>query len=412
MVFIHGGAFTVGAGSWSSYRGTKLAEKGVVVVTIHYRLGPFGFLTLPELKGENPEGSVGNYGISDQIVALQWVHENISAFGGDPNNVTIFGESAGAMSVCTLLAIPSAHPYFHKAIMESGGCSAVGIPPTSYTSSLSFVERTGCGGRGDPLRCLRSLSPKELLLKGKPDIIRDGFQPQVDSVLLQEIPLKALEKGIAKEIPLLAGANDDELMLGLIVNPPALSYKWKGWSAYEKRLKEIFPPEEASALLTLYPKEKYPDPVSAWEDILGDYVLRCPTYFALDRQKRHQNLVFHYHFNWDKVFKRSDTLQSFHALELAFVFGPYDVWSVLFGDTLPTAIEASEIIQNYWVEFAKKGDPNREDLPPWVPFTEGKTILLGEKVELIDDPLKERCSYWDGKIPTGLENLTKGIWSL
>lgn len=413
MVFIHGGAFTVGSGSWPQYRGSYLARHGVVVVTINYRLGPLGFLALPELKEEDPQGSYGNYGILDQILALKWVQENISAFGGDPQRVTIFGESAGGMSVCTLLALPEARQYFQGAIIESGGCTAVGEEGRSFAQGVSFAERLGCKSPGaERLRCLRATPLEELLLKGRPDVLWDGFQPRLDGVLLKKTPLEILSSGEARGIPLLAGANADELMLGIIVNPPSMAYKFLPWERFWQRLKEMWGEEQVSALKTFYPQEQYPDPVSLWEEILGDVVLRCPTELAVRTQAQFEPRTFHYMFTWNRTFTRSDALQAFHGYELAFVFGVFEAWDGIFGEDLEKALALRETIQSYWSQFARTGDPNLPSLPRWNPYSTGETQLLGEEIKGVRNPLKERCTYWAPRLPLGIDGLTQGVWDL
>lgn len=413
MVFIHGGAFTVGSGSWPQYRGSYLARQGVVVVTLNYRLGPLGFLALPELKEEDPRGSYGNYGILDQILALRWVHENIAAFGGDPNRITIFGESAGGMSVCTLFALPEARPYFRRGIIHSGGCTAVGEEQRSFAQGITFAERVGCREPGPArLQCLRSLPLDELLLRGHPDVIWDGFQPRIDGVLLRTTPLEILKAGEAQDKELLAGANADELMLGIIVNPPTLKYKFLPWEQFWRRIGEIWGEERATHLQRLYPQEKYSDPVSLWEDILGDVVLRCPTDLALRAQNRFQERVYSYYFTWNYTFTRTDTLQAFHGYDLAFIFGVFDAWGGIFGEKLKEALALRDTMQRYWVRFAATGDPNGGEDPPWIPYREGKTQYLGSTVFSHDNPLKDRCSYWEPYLPQGIDGLTQGVWDL
>jgi para-nitrobenzyl esterase len=252
----------------------------------------------------------------------------------------------------------------------------------------------------------------ELLLRGRPDVLADGLQPHLDGVFLQEIPLEVLRQGRANGVALMAGAMADEVLPAFLVNPSTLEYRFLPWERFWERLTELFGAERVSALKALYPQEGYSDPLSLWEDIIGDVMLRCPTEIALRAQSQGEPRTFHYHFTWNLTFGRPDLLGAFHGYDLAFVFGVFEAWDGIFGDALSRAIELREAVQRYWVRFAEKGDPNGPPDPPWLPYREGKTQLLGESILSVENPLRGRCAYWEPYLPTGIDQLTQGIWDL
>src|SRR4051812_36604844 len=214
MVWIHGGGFFAGFGGEERHNGARLAQKGAVVVTLNYRLGPLGFLVHPALAAESPHHATGNYGLLDQIAALEWVKRNIARFGGDPSRVTIFGESAGGMSVGSLIASPLAKGLFHRAILESGTGVSIGITPrdTARALGLRFAEAVGVRGEGaDAAAKLRALSPDTLLAAST--VASAGgpkFFPVADGWVLPRPVDSALLSGKANFVPVIAGTNRDE----------------------------------------------------------------------------------------------------------------------------------------------------------------------------------------------------------
>ena len=240
MVWIHGGSLTSGSGIVPIYWGDRLAsQKAVVVVTINYRLAWLGFLAHPDLSLEDPKGSSGNYGLLDQIEALKWVKQNIASFGGDPNNVTIFGESAGGWSVCNLLGSPLAAGLFAKAIIESGGCDMVATLDKGYKIGEKFVKEAGCEFR-DPIPCLRGKTAEEIQLALKATKEKEKAEkqnepkknssllegaasfdwiPHIDNWTLDATPIEAIRSGKFNQAPLLVGTNRDEGKLFSIAMP-------------------------------------------------------------------------------------------------------------------------------------------------------------------------------------------------
>ncbi|MDM7323678.1 MAG: carboxylesterase family protein, partial [Thermus sp.] len=275
MVFLHGGGFTSGSAAEPIYGGHLLAREGVVVVSANYRLGPLGFLALPALAKEDPK-AVGNYGLLDLLEALRFVRRYIPYFGGNPQNVTLFGESAGGMLACTLLATPEAQGLFHKAILQSGGCHQVRPLEGDLAFGEGWAKRLGCPP--EDLACIRRL-PLERLFPpappGPPDVTTSTigfplspFKPHLGP-LLPESPREALEKGRAKDIPLLVGANWEELTfpgLARILGP-------RTWEEFGKRLAaQGFTLEEQEALAKIY-RNRFSDPQRAWGEAQTDLLL-------------------------------------------------------------------------------------------------------------------------------------------
>src|SRR5262245_49257019 len=221
MVYVHGGAFIIGSGRWGWYEGRRLAERGdVVLVTINYRLGVFGFLNLSEIGGGGYEES-SNCGLLDQVAALEWVRDNIERFGGDPNNVTVFGESAGGASVCCLLAVDRARGLIHRAIAQSGGPNLIRSQALSLRAAHTFLRHAGVNG----IDGLRSLSTRDLLA-AQASLLRDNFLggvrvfgPAVDGRVLPVPPLHAIRSGPARNVALLTGATRDEARLWSLYYP-------------------------------------------------------------------------------------------------------------------------------------------------------------------------------------------------
>src|SRR5215216_1756975 len=217
MVWIHGGALTRGSGSTRTYDGTAFAKKGVVLVTINYRLGPLGYLAHPELTAESPNQSSGNYGVLDQIAALKWVQKNIAAFGGDPNRVTIFGESAGSWSVNTLVASPLAKALFHRAIGESGGS----FGPMTYLKEdrdkLPSAEKVGAAfakaAGADSIKALRALPAGKIIevFNNDPEGKKFRTQPNVDGWALPDEIRNIFAKGKQNDVPVIVGSNANEM---------------------------------------------------------------------------------------------------------------------------------------------------------------------------------------------------------
>ena len=208
MFWIYGGGHVQGSSSYEVYNGARLAAgRDVVVVTSNYRLGGLGYLALPELKAEDPNGGTGNYGLLDSIQALKWVRENIENFGGDPDNITVFGESAGGVQTCNILASPLAENMFHRAIIESGGCDLVNDLEKSYPKARTLTTAVGCEG-DNLLDCLRS-TPAKKFIKARDHEFK--VWSHIDGYAVPAKPVERFKQGKFNKVPVMVGSNKDEL---------------------------------------------------------------------------------------------------------------------------------------------------------------------------------------------------------
>ena len=327
MVWIHGGGFTIGAGSQEIYNGTVLARRGdVVIVTINYRLGPLGFLRLNDVTdGRIP--SSGNEGLLDQIAALKWVRDNIAEFGGDPNNVTIFGESAGGMSVGALLAMPLARGLFHKAIAQSGSCDTVSTAARANQTAERVLSKVGVSA--DDAEAIRALPIAQLLAgvfgpDGKmPDReLGMSYQPVVDGDLVPRELIEMVAQGSAAGVAVMVGSNLEEWKLFSAMDPAAQKLDKATLAArMSKRLTADF----ARAVIATYESARVGpgasiSPPELYSAIETDRVFRMPGVRLAESNGRSERRVYNYLFTWRSPAMRG-ALGSCHALELGFVFG-------------------------------------------------------------------------------------------
>jgi para-nitrobenzyl esterase len=356
MVWIYGGAFMAGMTSTPQYDGTKLAQKGVVVVSIAYRVGAFGFLAHPELSRESGTGS-GGYGIQDQVAGLRWVRDNIAQFGGDPAKVTIFGESAGGISVSMLTVVPAAKGLFQRAISESGGSFA----PVKFDEeagenvpSLKRAEETG-------KRFLESLGAKDLKAAralGAEEIqraVRFGqFWPVADGATLPGDQYNLYEAGQFNDTPVLIGSNSDE----------GAMFVRRGASPadFEQRIRDGYGPA-AQAILKAYRHSTEAEAFKSSKDIFRETAFAWPTWtWARLQSRKGRHKAFVYYFDHHAA---SAPDGASHAAEIGYVFGNLGAW----GKPGPEAAALSELMSAYWVNFATTGDPNGPGLPAWPAFT-------------------------------------------
>lgn len=362
MVWIHGGGFMAGASSEPRQDGQFLARRGVVVVSMNYRLGVFGFFALPELAAESGRNAAGNYGLLDQIAALQWVQRNIAAFGGDPANVTIFGESAGSFSVSALMASPIARGLFQKAIGESGApfwSSALPFKTLAEREqSDSDFAGTALGTRS--LEGLRVLSATKILeaavkaANGKP-----RFAPEIDGYFLPDTVPAIFAAGKQNDVALLAGWNRDEIgPLTVTANEP---------SAIEQ-LKTIAGKQfasQAEAFLKFYPADSEDVAKRSMGVLRSDQEIAWPTWAWLEAQAATgKTPVYRYRFDLSlPSATKKEGLGAYHSAEIEYVFGALDSKA-----GIPWRAEDRELsaaMQNYWVNFARTGNPNGDGLAKW-----------------------------------------------
>ncbi|HUT54656.1 MAG TPA: carboxylesterase family protein [bacterium] len=399
MLFIHGGGYTGGSGSTEMYKGDRMAERGdVAVVTINYRLNVFGFLAHPALRAEDANQSTGGYGSLDQVAAIKWVHDNIAGFGGDPGNVTIFGESAGGWSVCTMLATPLNQGMIARAILESGGCEASAPLEKGYEQAKKVAGVFKCAE--NDVACLRQVSAKQLLDKGTGSQL-GGFVwvPHYDGYLLTDSPLAMIRSGNYSHVPFMAGSNRNEVDVVLYFLPQI----WRAKPGqYEQRVSEFLgvSADEAAKIAKVYPLGNYDNmPRRAFGALATDAGLGCPTYLGLAAAAAQQPDTYYYRFDYhDMIYGKH--LLAVHAMELPFVFNSMDrsPISALYGRrNIEEARMLSRVVQGYWINFAKTGDPNGPGLPVWPKFD-----LASPSVQVLDNIVRtepagmtERCAYWD-----------------
>jgi para-nitrobenzyl esterase len=373
MFWIHGGGFSGGAGDEPRHNGDFLPLKGVVLVTINYRLGVFGFLALADLAAE-AKGSSGNYGMLDQVAALQWVHENIKNFGGDPGNVTIFGESAGSFAVSALMAAPPARGLFSKAIGESGGALGTGLLVDNGLQAIEARNLTWATSLGAPtLSALRALPAQTVLDDShKPGAPRFGIV--IDGHFLTEPVADTYAAGRQAHVPLLAGWNHDEmpyLSNGMTVE------KWKAFATTTYG-------EHADEFLALYPGSTDEEAVRSAIDYGSDSFIAYGTWQWIEAQvKTGRAPVYRYRFDLAATPSKFHAgTYAFHSDDIEYVFGTLDTrpgFAVSADDRT-----LSDLVMSYWTNFAKSGDPNDGALPQWPRYDQtGKIILLDKDVSSI-----------------------------
>lgn len=384
MVWIHGGDHQDGGGGDVYYDSNTIAEKGVVFVSINYRLGLMGYFTHPELTQASENKASGNYGTLDQIAALKWVRDNIASFGGDPQNVTIFGESAGGESVAHMLSSPLSKGLFHKAILQSpansGQMMYLSKPFLDYKSGedrgLAFAAKAGVTGPNQ-LEKLKQLSAEELqkIIQGAEEL--SGFHPIIDGYVLPKSPFEVFNDGEQHKVPVLLGSNANEgTLIHAMFPTPMVEYRFQEMA--EDELPAVFYEEFSEAapqLLKLYPGLEKREP-TAEKAFLGDDMFGAKVRFYVQQIAKSNQPAYFYHFN--RVPPSSNqTAGAFHAAEIPFVHGK-DV-SILPLDKEDWKL--SSIMVNYWTQFAKTGNPNGQNQPKWEMFnpTQPHWMILGTK---------------------------------
>jgi len=381
MVWIYGGGFGIGMTSSPTYDGANLAQKGVVLVSVTYRVGPMGFLAHPALSAESGAGS-GAYGIQDQLAGLRWVKENIARFGGDPENVTIFGESAGGYSVSMIAASPSANGLFHRAISESGGNMA---PPrvtlkAAEAMGKSYLEKLGA----KDIAAARALSAKVIQSATKG---MGSFWPVPDNVTFLEKQYEAYEAGRFNDTPILIGTNSDEG--GLFVTQKITS------AGFVDMVRKQYA-AGANAILKAYPHATEAEAVRSAKNLFRESSFAWPTWaWAKLQSSKGAGKVFTYYF--DRRTPASPDGAN-HAAELPFVFGNLGGANSM-GTSAddPEDKALSELIMSYWVNFARTGDPNGQGLPVWPAFTEAdqKAMFFDKESSARDYPNMEQLKAFD-----------------
>jgi len=362
MVWIHGGGYTAGSASEPRHDGQFLARHNVIIVTLNYRLGIFGFFTHPDLAAESPHHAAGNYGLLDQAAALAWVHHNISAFGGDPANITPFGESAGSFSVSSLMASPLSKTLIARAIGESGGAfHSSGLPyPTLAKTEADDAAFARTALNATTLTDLRKLSADDLLkaAEAKTTPPPPRFGPVVDGYFLPQSVPEIFAAGQQAHVPLLAGWNADEVRSAVTMNPVPTTT-----ATFTAQATKDFP-TNSQQFLAVYPATTDAEALQSAGDYVSDRFIAYSTWAWLEAHvKTGQSPVYRYRFDLgspgDKFHPAATG--AFHSDDIEYVFGTLDTRQPPTGQ--PSTIRPedrtlSTQIQQYWTNFARTGNPN------------------------------------------------------
>jgi para-nitrobenzyl esterase len=388
LVFIHGGGHQQGSASQQladgsyMYDGQRFVERSsAILVTVDYRLGPFGFLAHPALTAERPEKS-GNYGMLDQILALRWVKNNIARFGGSPDRVLVFGESAGAVSTCRIVASPLAADLFSAAIIESGACVAKPLADAE-TNGVAVAEAVGCTDPSSAPTCLRGVGADTLIATLSPlegESLRQQYDGVIDGHALSDAPLALIESGQHNHVPLVIGTNTEEQGR----NAPLTMTEEQYAEAVRAYAASLGAPALANALLSQYPTAAYSSPRAAYVALTTDIKFTCPARKALRAFDQGQTEpVYRYVFSHvaDNVAPRVKALGATHGLELAFIF-----------EILPNPGPGDEIVtaafNGYWSRLAASGDPNGQAALSWPVYDQ-----LTEAHLRFESPLEVASAY-------------------
>jgi len=415
LVWIHGGGYTSGSSATRWYDGTRFVQRGeVVVVSINYRLGPLGLMWLGDLEGGERYRTSGVNALLDQVEALRWVRDNVAAFGGDPGNVTVVGESAGAMSIATLLAMPSARGLFHKAILQSGAAHNCFDPHVASEVTSTVMAHLGVSDlagvlAAEPAQLVAAANRVQQEAFRQPGRLAGGtgislampFQPVVDGEHLPSHPIEALASGASAGLALLAGTTLDEWNLFRLLSPggldhPELLDRLDAIAGHGHQLHDAYVAEHPTA-----------SPDELWSAVLTDVVFRVPTVRLLEAHARANGSLdgggapgYEYLFTWPTpVF--GGVMGSSHALEVPFVFDTIGLpgAELFLGATPgPELHELAAVVQAAWLAFARTGDPSHEGLPPWPAFdpSERRVMALDLHPHVLDDPQRRQLACWEG----------------
>jgi para-nitrobenzyl esterase len=391
MVWLHGGGFTTGSGAFICYDGTELARKhDVVAITLNHRLNVFGYLYLPEVGG-GKYANASNVGMLDIVAALEWVRDNVEAFGGDPNNVTIFGQSGGGGKVSALMAMPSAKGLFHRAIVESGA-DVRGVPAAAGTKSAeAFIAKLGL--QPNQVDQLQAMPIDQLLTTmgsmtggGAPGAGGLALAPVVDGKTLPSNPFDPTAPELSANVPLLIGTTETEVTFfpGQILDPIDAA----DLHARVKQTLRVADDSKVDDLIAVYRKDR-PDATNTdlYLIIASDATFRAGVLVEADRKAQQDKApCYQYYFTWRSPV-RDGKLRSFHTLEIPFVFDNVDAAQSMTGDGSDRHALAAKV-SGAWVAFARTGDPNHAGIPHWPPFdtTARSVMIINDEWKVVDDP--------------------------
>jgi len=412
LVYFYGGGFVAGDGSEGRYDGESMAKKGIVTLTVNYRLGVFGFFAHPELTKESPHHASGNYGLLDQHAALQWVRQNITAFGGDPKRVTIAGESAGSISVSAQMASPLSKSLIAGAIGESGSIiGALSAMPLAEAEQLSVKFAAGLGqGDAHSLAALRAMSA-ELLLEAtaKPDV--PWFRPTVDGFFFPKDPPAIFVAGEQAHVPLLAGSNSEETSSAGVLGRDKPTVE-----NYRKALQRLYP-GKADEVFKLYPAANEQEVLDAAQDLAGDRFIAYSTWKWIDLATKTADRPTYYYLyarprppmraemgdavpglaggvvrNSTPTAKQQPQLRgAVHSAEIEYALGNLD-YNKVYAWT-PDDYQVSKVMEEYFANFIKTGNPNGRGLPKWPKFDRGQRLIIDVQTRAEKDKVRARYEF-------------------
>jgi para-nitrobenzyl esterase len=388
MFWMHGGGFSAGSGNYLLYDGTNLAKKeDVVVVSVNHRLNIFGFLHLADIGSAKWQGAT-NVGIQDLVAALQWVRDNIENFGGDPDRVTIFGQSGGGAKATTLMAMPSAKGLFHRAIAQSGAAFRSLTASDASDGAERFLAKLGI--RKDQLEKLQEPDFRQIqtAFYSQPPIPRLATEPVIDGNVLPRHPWDPTAPSYSADVPLLAGSTENER--GWVGPPP---YELADDEMLKRFTEQLANKDAADGqnLLALY-KRLHPNTRNQmlWLMAESDNVTRWEAQ-ALCRLKAEQGRAasYLYCFDWQSPV-HNDRMGSYHTLDIPFVFYNMDIGASMTGSA-QSRYQLGHVMSAAWAAFARTGDPNHADMPRWPKFDSAayQTMMFGASVRVMNDPNKE-----------------------
>jgi para-nitrobenzyl esterase len=389
MVFIHGGANSLGASNqkifgMNLYDGQHLASEGpAIIVSLNYRLGLLGFMAHPELSKESGYGGSGNYGLMDQIQALKWVQENIAAFGGDPDNVTVFGESAGAINIMALMASSSAKGLFHKAIIQSGFLSEIPLKQAEQQGTEAAAAMN-CEGP-EALDKLRALPLEDIVRYGEKPGTMSAYSATIDGHLLQSGVLANFQKGNYSQVPTIIGTTADEMtsLAPFLADSASIVTT----NEYEKRVLSFFGSKNGNAVLGRYPVDGSGKTArGVFEGMLTDAFVLCPARRIARAFNSNGAPVYKYLFSHSNDFMMG-LGGAFHGIELSYVFNTH------FGS--PREYDLSKQVMRYWTSFAATGKPEAPGKTAWPRYSCEEFLNLNTPSNSDKGYREEFCDFWD-----------------
>ena len=385
MVWIHGGGNTVGSGSQPRVNGARLAKTGnIVVVTLNYRLGALGFLHAPEL------GASGNEALLDQVAGLRWVKDQIEVFGGDPNNVTVFGQSAGGFDIAQLMAMPAAAGCFDKAIPMSGSLTRPVSEEAAKTTASKLADVFG------GLDKLRDVSAEDIHAQ-QSQISGARWAPTLDGLVISEDAEKVLSRGdFTRDMRVMIGHTRDESTLFTIFNR---QFENMGSSQLNELLTQAVGDRSRSALesyLADREEEKLSTmPIDLWSAVSTDRMFRMPAIRTAEAHRKHTRQVWMYRFDYESP-AHEGRLHSCHSLDIPFVWGTYqsDRMQRFCGTGDAVEILSSQLMQSY-LAFAHHGDPNHDGIPTWEPYSDSRaTMSFDREIGIVEAPMDRTRELW------------------